>query len=47
MVTILSISGFLIMILCGYWVMDIVDRFLTEHITTEEEQDEPENSEPA
>ena len=47
MTTILSIIGFLIMILCGYWVMDRVDRFLTEHITTEEEQDEPENSEPA
>ena len=34
---------FLLLGVCGYRVMDRVDRFLKEHVTREETEDEPES----
>ena len=38
----LLILSFLLIGICGYWIMDQVDRFLNEHVKGEEEEaDEP------
>ncbi len=36
----LLIAVFLFTGICGYWIMDRVDRFLNEHVKGEEEEED-------
>ncbi len=40
MTDVLLIATFMLAGICGYWIMDRVDRFLNEHVKGDEEEED-------